>query len=172
MNTDRKVAIVVGALFIVATVAGILSVGLLGSILNDGNQIESFSKYENRMIFGALLDLIGAGAFVGLAVVIFPILRRYSERLALSYVDARCFEAVPFFYILYKSKLHPRWLTIWGLIGVPFYLASKKENKMRFDNVCRCDRYLVGTLKKGAIVGATAGGRTQRVKWELDSNEL
>jgi hypothetical protein len=27
-------------------------------------------------------------------------------------------------YILYQSKLIPRWLSVWGLIGVPLYLGS------------------------------------------------
>jgi hypothetical protein len=96
MKSDRRVAIVVGVLFIVATIAGVLSVSFLGSILNGGDHLEIFSARKNQVIFGALLDLIGAGAFVGLAVVIFPTLRRYSERLALGYVVARSFEAVPF----------------------------------------------------------------------------
>jgi hypothetical protein len=32
--------------------------------------------------------------------------------------------AVPFYYLLYQSKLLPRWISVWGLIGAPLYLAS------------------------------------------------
>ncbi|MFC2038440.1 DUF4386 domain-containing protein [Chloroflexota bacterium] len=28
-----------------------------------------------------------------------------------------------FYYLLYKTKLVPRWLSVWGLIGVPLWLA-------------------------------------------------
>ena len=32
--------------------------------------------------------------------------------------------ALPFYYLLYRSKLIPRWLSVWGLVGAPLYLAS------------------------------------------------
>lgn len=96
MNSDRKTAMVVGVLFIIATVAGVLSVALLGPILNDPDYLSNLSANEYQVIMGALIDLIGAGAFVALAVVIFPVLKRYSERIGIGYIVARGLEAVPF----------------------------------------------------------------------------
>ena len=32
--------------------------------------------------------------------------------------------ALPFYYLLYRSKLLPRFISVWGLIGAPLYLAS------------------------------------------------
>jgi len=32
--------------------------------------------------------------------------------------------ALPFYYLLFQSKLLPRWISVWGLIGAPLYLAS------------------------------------------------
>jgi len=61
----------VGVLFIVATVAGVQSVGFLGPILGDPDYLTNFFANKNQVIIGALLDLIGAGAFVSLAVMIF-----------------------------------------------------------------------------------------------------
>jgi len=29
-----------------------------------------------------------------------------------------------YYYVFYKSKLIPRWLSVWGLIGVPFWIAA------------------------------------------------
>jgi hypothetical protein len=47
---------------------------------------------DNRILFGALLELLLIIANIGTAVVIFPIVRRQSEELALGYVTARLFE--------------------------------------------------------------------------------
>ena len=95
-SKDRRTAKIVGVLFILATIAGFLSVAFLGSSLSDPDYVINFSAKANQVIMGALLDLLGAGAFVGVAVVIFPILKHHSETIALGYVVARSFEAVPF----------------------------------------------------------------------------
>jgi hypothetical protein len=29
-----------------------------------------------------------------------------------------------FYYLLYRSRLVPRWLSVWGLIGAPLYIAA------------------------------------------------
>jgi uncharacterized protein DUF4386 len=47
---------------------------------------------DNRIFFGVLLELLLIIANIGTAVVIFPIVRRQSEMLALGYVTARLFE--------------------------------------------------------------------------------
>jgi hypothetical protein len=182
LNSSKKTAIIVGILFIVATVSAIISVVFLEPILQDPNYIVRFSENEYKVIVGVLLDILGAGAFVGLAVIIYPILRKHNETIALGYVVARIIEAVPFiianlsllslltlskefiqtpspevslykpaaagliavydwaqllgprifaslaalpfYFLLYQSKLLPRWISIWGLIGAPLYLAS------------------------------------------------
>lgn len=94
--SSRKTARIVGVLFIIATAAGILSVAFLGPVLADPDYLISFSANEPQVILGTLLDLVGAGAFVGLAIVIFPVLKKHSERIAIGYICARSFEAVPF----------------------------------------------------------------------------
>ena len=96
MNSNRKTAIIVGVLFIISTVAGILSAVFLEPILNAPDYLINVSANENQVINGALLELICAGAFLGIAVMMFPILKKYNENIALGYVVARILEAVPF----------------------------------------------------------------------------
>ena len=183
MNSNRKTAIIVGVLFITATVAGTLSLVFLGSILNDPDYLINISANENQMLIGVLFTLIMAVAVVGIAIMMFPILKKHNEALALGYVGARIVEAVTyiavviswllllilsqeyvkagapdasyfqtlgtllltvgdwvghvivdtavfslaalmFYYLLYQSKLIPRWLSVWGLIGAPLLLAA------------------------------------------------
>ena len=95
MNTYRKTAIIVGVLFIVATVAGILS-GVFGPNLNAQNYLADLASNESKVITGALLEFLMAIAVVGIAIAIFPVLKKLNERFALGYVVARAVEGVLF----------------------------------------------------------------------------
>ena len=179
MDSNRKTAIIVGVLFITAMVAGMLRFFLLDPILDASDYLIIVSANENRVIIGALSFSILAIALAGIAIVIYPILKKHNEALALGYVGARIIEgvlfivailailtlftlsqefvkagapdashfqtlgnlllavryyaynvlwpitlslgALMFYYLLYKSKLIPRWLSVWGLIGTPLF---------------------------------------------------
>lgn len=179
MNSYRKTAIIVGVLFIIATVAGVLSLLFTGS-LNAPDYLIKVSANANQVIIGALLVLIMAFACAGIAIWLYPVIRKHNEALALGSVGFRLMEgvfhlvgvigllslvtlsqeyvqagapdasyfqtsgtlllaardwagvlgsfafilgALMYYYIFYQSKLIPRWLSGWGLIGVPFWLA-------------------------------------------------
>jgi hypothetical protein len=49
---------------------------------------------DNRIAVGALLEMILIVANIGAAVVLFPLLKRQNESLALGYVTARVMECV------------------------------------------------------------------------------
>jgi hypothetical protein len=83
-------------LFILATIPFSLSVGLLAPVLQAPDFLTSVSQNEGRVGIGILLELVNHIAVVGIAVVIYPILRRFSDRLALGYVAARSIEAALF----------------------------------------------------------------------------
>jgi hypothetical protein len=89
MNTNRKTAIIVGVLFIIGTVAGILSVIFTGSILGDPDYLIKVSANENQIIIGALFVLMMGLALALVPVMMFPIFKKQNEALALGYVVFR-----------------------------------------------------------------------------------
>jgi hypothetical protein len=96
MDPIKKTAVIVGALFITATVAYSLSALLLDPILGGPDYLTKASANDDRVMIGALLVLLDAVAVAGIAVVIYPILRKHSEALALGYVGARIAEGILF----------------------------------------------------------------------------
>ena len=181
MNSNRKTAIIVGVLFLTAMVTYLLGASLLESILNAPDYLITVSANETQVIIGVLLELINVVAIVGIAVMMFPIFKKYDEALALGYVAFRIIESVAiiasdisplslltlsqeygkagapdvsyfqtfgtlfmsarahwtglmlgiffslgallFYYLLYQSKLVPRFISVWGLIAVVLVLA-------------------------------------------------
>ena len=95
---DRKTATVVGVLFITATVANILSTSLTRSLVTAPDYLRSLSASGSQILVGALLALIAALASAGIAIPLYPVLRRYNEGLALGSVGFRLIEGV--FYIV------------------------------------------------------------------------
>ena len=67
MNSNRRIAVVAGALFIIATVADLISrVGFVQPILSDPVDFAKISANENQVLLGALFLFIGAAAAAGL----------------------------------------------------------------------------------------------------------
>jgi hypothetical protein len=184
MNTHRKTAVIVGVLFIMALVPFLIGQALYEPILGSPDYLDN--AYPNRVIviIGVLLEFLSALAVVLIPVLLFPILKKHNEVLALGYVSFRLFEAVllsiaqvyklslvglsqgylnsggvnasylqgvgnsiqsviywvdhaGLIYLvvfvigtlilntaLYRSKLVPRWLSIWGLISAVAILAA------------------------------------------------
>jgi len=89
MDTNRKTAIIVGVLFIIGTVAGILSVVFTSSILNAPDYLMKVSANENKIIIGALFVLVMGFALAMVPVMMFPIFKKHNEALALGYVVFR-----------------------------------------------------------------------------------
>ena len=170
-----------GVLFIVATVASLLSTGFTDSILDTPDYLIKISANQNRVIIGVLFQFIAAATSAGIAISLYPILRKYNESLALGSVGFRliegvfyivaalglqsllslsqeyvkagapatshfqilgtlmiavrkwanfvfgvisfCLGALMYYYVFYRSKLIPRWLSGWGIIGVALLLS-------------------------------------------------
>lgn len=178
--THRATARLVGILFIAATVASTVAVIVLDPILGDADYLTRASVDQRQTATGALFEIINHVAVVAIAVALYPILRRFNDRLALTYVAARTIESVLFFittlqllelvtvseqfidagspddshyqtlgdallaghdwdkahlafivftlgalllnYLLYRTRLVPRWLSIAGLAAAAIHL--------------------------------------------------
>ena len=182
MNTSRKIAIMVGALFLFSNVTFLLGAFVfVEPILGAPDYLTLASANRTQVVLGALLELVNGIAYVGIAVLVFPILRQRFESMALWYVGFRIIEfvmqtlsdisplslltlseefvragapesssfqalgtlllaerywafqmvtialvlgALMFYYMLYQSRLIPRFISVWGLIGALAVLAT------------------------------------------------
>jgi len=88
-GTNRKTAVIVGVLFIIGTVAGILSFALAGPILNAPDYLIEISANKNQMIIATLFLLSMGFALAMIPVMMFPIFKKYNEALALGYIVFR-----------------------------------------------------------------------------------
>ena len=181
MNSDKKIARIVGVLYIIGTIAGILSLVFTDPIRDGQNILANISANENRMILGALSIVTMGLALSMIPVLMYPILKKYNQTLALGYIVFRsgfeavthlsiaigwllllplsrayteagtpdvphfhalgsillnpdqigsigtivfCLATLMFYFVLFQSKLVPRWLSGWGLIAVIPYLVG------------------------------------------------
>jgi len=171
---------IVGVLFIIGTVSGILSAVFTGSILDAPDYLAQVAANEPKMITGAFFVLLMGLSLAMVPVMMYPLFKRQNEVLALGAVvfrgpleaatyilmvvswlllivvsrevasaaDAAQFQALGtvllkaneminpvleivfslgalMFYILfYQTRLIPRWLSGWGVIGAVVYLAA------------------------------------------------
>ena len=81
-----------GVLFLITFATSIPALFFYESMLRDPVGYIAGAGHDNRILFGALLELSLIIANIGTAVVIYPIVKRQSEELALGYVTARIFE--------------------------------------------------------------------------------
>ncbi|MFO7792411.1 MAG: DUF4386 domain-containing protein [Candidatus Saliniplasma sp.] len=85
----RKTAIIVGVLFIIGTVAGILSLVFSGPVVDVPDYLDQVAAHSNRLILAALCVLTMSLSLALIPVVVYPVLRKHNETLALGYVIFR-----------------------------------------------------------------------------------
>ncbi len=94
MASDRSSATFAGVLFITATVASLLSTSFLNPVLNSPDYLLKVFANQDRVIVGAFFQLVAAFASAGIAVSLYPVLRRHDEGFALGSVGFRIIEGV------------------------------------------------------------------------------
>jgi hypothetical protein len=179
-GTGRKTATIVGALYIIGTLAGVMSVAFTSATLSAPDYLGQIPSSANQIILGALSVLVMGFALAMVPVYLFPIFKKQNEALALGYVVLRggvetvtyIITAISFllllpvsrgyvqggpeaaanfkalgavlqgvthlpvtgfvfslgalivYYLLYRSKLIPRWISVWGFIAIALHLAT------------------------------------------------
>ncbi len=88
---EKKIARIAGVLFIIATLASILSSGFLASI-NSPNYLTDVSASGNSVMVGVLLVVVSAITSASIAISLYPVLKRHDKRLALGAIGLRLVE--------------------------------------------------------------------------------
>jgi len=182
MNSHRTTARIVGALFLISNVVFLTGAfAFVEPTLSAPDYLSLASTNRISVILGVFLELINGVAYIGIAVLMFPIFRRRFESLALAYVAFRTIEfvmqtlsdlsplvlltvseefvgagaaeavalqavgtlllaarywafhmvsvtlvlgALLFYPMLYRTRLIPRFISVWGFIGALVVLAN------------------------------------------------
>jgi Domain of unknown function (DUF4386) len=92
MSPTRRISFAFGVLFLITFVTSIPALLLFQPVLDDPVGYVANGGSDNRVFFGAFLELLLIIANIGTAVVVYPILRRQNHIFALGYVTARIVE--------------------------------------------------------------------------------
>ena len=181
VREHRAAATTAGILYITGTVAGVLSMAVSAPIRGAADPLAYGAEHSGTVVTVALLVLVMGLSLAFVPVVLFPVLRRVNEVLAVGYliirgavetvgyavlaigwllvvplgqalaagagtgtptgvrigtlvIDAEatnavftlvfCLGAALFYLLLYRSRIVPRWITLWGLAAIPLYVAA------------------------------------------------
>jgi hypothetical protein len=90
--SDRRTARIVGWLFIGTFVCSIPGLLLYGPVLHHHDYVLGGGA-DTQIAFGAFLEILTAVCNIGTAVVLFPVVKRQNESVALAYVATRVLES-------------------------------------------------------------------------------
>jgi len=126
-KTHRKTAVIVGVLFIIATAFLFIGGAFYGPVFDTPDYLETAYPQRIQAVIGMLIEFSCIIAIPLIPVFAFPVLRKHSETLALSYLVFRLFEAV-IFVLVDITKL--------SLIKVSeLYLAADSSNADTIANI-------------------------------------
>ncbi len=103
MNSTRKIAVITGVLFILATLTGPLLATPLTPDRTAPDFLTRFSEHTNRVAGGMVLWIISVFTGAGIAIAMYPVLKQKNAGLALGSVIFRTMEAS--FYLVEKVCL-------------------------------------------------------------------
>jgi len=110
-------------LYLITFITSIPALLLYQPVLDDPVGYIASAGQNNQIVFGAFLELLLIIANIGTAVVIFPVVKRQSEELALGYVTARLFECT---FILVGI------VAVLGIVTLQEEVASAAEGSVAY----------------------------------------
>jgi hypothetical protein len=93
-GTYRINAVIVGVLFIIATVAGTIAASIGNPIVDAPDYLTKISANENTIITDAFLVFLMAISCAGIGLGLYPIMRKYSVGMAIGAVGFRVIESM------------------------------------------------------------------------------
>ena len=92
MSPTRKISFTFGLLYLITFATSIPALLLFQPVLDDPVGYVANGGFDNRIFFGAFLELLLIVANIGTALVVYPLLKRVNHILSLGYVAARIVE--------------------------------------------------------------------------------
>lgn len=148
MKEERKSAILAGGFYFVGIAAGLLSVV---PVVDLPDYLVQISTHVGQVTIGALFQFIMMVAYMGMALAIYPVLKKHSETLALGFLGFRLIAAT---------------IIVIGVITLPLLLtlsqqfiasgASDLANFQTIGELMRTTRDLVNHT--GTILVLSLGG--------------
>jgi hypothetical protein len=93
INPGRMSAIIAGVLFLIADLAGVPSLALSKPLLETPDYLVKIAANANQVTMAALLVFIMAAACAGIAIAMYPVLKKSNVGLAMGSVGFRIIEA-------------------------------------------------------------------------------
>jgi hypothetical protein len=94
LKTTRINAAIVGVLFIIGTVSGVIAASIGNPIVDAPDYLTKISASEGTMIIRAFLTFLMAISCAGIGLGLYPIMRKYSVGMAIGVVGFRLIESM------------------------------------------------------------------------------
>jgi hypothetical protein len=105
MDADRRSAVLTGVFLLLGTVVGVIGLGVVLEPLNSAtDSLTVYGESETRVAAASLVELFMGVVLVGMAIAVYPVLRKFSPGAAIAYIGARLLEGV-IYIILVLSML-------------------------------------------------------------------
>lgn len=91
MDSNKKRTIFAGSMYIIGTVAGVLS---MAPAVDAPDFLVKASANESQVLLAALFQFLMTVAYAGFAITLYPLLRKHMESLALGFLSFRIIAAV------------------------------------------------------------------------------
>lgn len=95
MNSFKKTAALVGALFLIAMAASLVGgIGFVEPSLSSSDFLASSVENQTQVIIGVILELVNGLAVLGIGALMYPVLKQHNQNAAAGYLALRIAEAV------------------------------------------------------------------------------